>query len=129
MHIPDTFTLEELQSRLAGWVNCVDQIAFGSPSHVYYDEYLNDMDARRNTGRAIAILKESADADEIAAIVDRLTRADSKLREFTEETESCIWREETARKHGWNRTTHWFYYRRPKIRLDCDRERWPDAIQ
>lgn len=124
---PDRITFEELQTRVQRWTTCVERIAEGHKQAVYYYEYLNDMDTRKNTGLAIELHKASADPIAIKDMETRLAEADVAFLECTEETAACIWRDENSQKHGWNREAQWFYYRRPKIRLSCDDDLWPDA--
>lgn len=124
---PEDITFEELRKRVTRWTACVQGIAEGQSRYVYYDEYLNDMDTRRNTGNALELHRASADPNIIAQLEKELKEADAALLTCTEETVSCIWRDEVAERRGWCREVEWFYYRRPKIRLEGDSDLWPAA--
>jgi hypothetical protein len=104
------------------WRQTTDQIFKGYRG--LFDEYLNDMDARRIINELMPITSES----ERTRIHDPLSVLDGYFREATQPCETCVWGDEWAAKHGYDPDRDWWYYRLPRI-LDFveDRETWPIA--
>jgi hypothetical protein len=86
-----------------------------------FDEYLNDMDARR----IIDELTTHAIDEEWAAVDAVLPALDDRLRAATRSVEVCIWGERNAAKHGYRADREWWYFRVPtNLARVGDRGRW-----
>ena len=102
------------------WTKIVADVEAGY--RLYFDEYLNDMDARS----IIDELGTYASDDEWAAVEAALPSLDARFLAATRPIEICIWGERNVAKHGYRPDRDWWYYRVP---LDLsrvrDRGRWP----
>ena len=102
------------------WTKIVAEVEAGYRS--LFDEYLNDMDARR----IIDELTTRASDDEWAEVEAVLPSLDARFHAATRPVDSCIWGEHNAAKHAYRADRDWWYYRVPK-NLDrvSDSDRWP----
>ena len=76
------------------------------------DEYLNDVDLRYLIAKALANATAPVD-EELRAQLDA---ADDRVRTETEPSKICLWGSRNAEEHGWDATTHWWYWAMPKRR-------------
>ena len=86
---------------LQQWARTVDDVEHGYA--LTYEDYLNDLDVRR----AIS------DAPLPSAAQERLRALDARFREVTFPSGECVWGVENERAEGWDRATHWYYWRLP----------------
>lgn len=102
------------------WRQTTDQIFKGYQG--LFDEYLNDMDARRIISELMPIASET----ERTILLNPLSVLDDYFRESTQPSEACIWGDDQAAKHGYLPSRDWWYYRVPRV-LDFvgDRDTWP----
>jgi hypothetical protein len=102
------------------WTKIVAAVEEGHS--LYFDEYLNDMDARK----IIDELGTVASDGEWAAVEAVLPSLDARFLSATRPVDTCIWGERNVAKYGHRPDRDWWYYRVP---LDLsrvgDRERWP----
>jgi hypothetical protein len=75
-------------------------------------EYLNDMDGRRII-REVWLL---ASDEQRRTYQDRLTEADRRFEEATNEVPQCLWGAKNEPKHGYSPEVDWYYYREPKVK-------------
>jgi hypothetical protein len=105
---------------LSDWESVAKEVALGNPAYIMYDEFLNDMDGRRIIQECLGLLTP----EEQLLISERLRKIDEQFKQTTTETRNCIWGEESAKKDGYSRDIHWYYYRRPKV-IDAS---WPNEL-
>ena len=87
-----------------------------------FDEYLNDMDARK----IIEELATYATDNEWAQVEAVLPSLDDRFHAATRPVEVCIWGELNAAKHGYRADRDWWYFRVPtNLERVGDRGRWP----
>ena len=102
-----------LEGLVEGWEDTVRQVEEGYS--LTLDDYLNDLDGRQLIAEALSV----AGDQQLAAINDRLARADEKMRSLTEPTGICLWGEEVAEEEGWTAEENWWYFARP-IKADAE---------
>lgn len=109
---------------LGSWRRTVHRIVEGYRG--LFDEYLNDMDGRRIINELMPVASEA----ERARSVELLSTLDNSFLDATLACEACIWGDDQAAKHGYDRNRDWWYYRLPKI-LDFveDQNTWPTGNQ
>jgi hypothetical protein len=102
------------------WARTVTAVEGGYRS--LYDEFLNDMDARR----IIDALATYADDDEWAGVEAVLPSLDARFLAATRPVETCVWGERNVAKYGYRPDRDWWYYRVPQdLSRVTDRGRWP----
>src|SRR5215468_615819 len=74
-----------LEGLVESWEKTVRQVEEGYS--LTLDDYLNDLDARQLIAETLVV----ANDQQRAAIGDRLSRADEKMRSLTESTLVCLW--------------------------------------
>ena len=68
-----------------------------------YEDYLNDLDIRRAlTGAPLPHPTQ-----------DRLATLDARFQEATFPSGTCVWGVDNEQAEGWDRATHWYYWRLP----------------
>jgi hypothetical protein len=73
------------------------------------DDYLNDLDGRQLLDEALAV----AAAQEKKNALQRVRRADAKMKTFVRPAGRCLWGDETARQEGWTAKKNWWYFSIP----------------
>jgi hypothetical protein len=102
------------------WTKIVAEIETGYRG--LFDEYLDDMDARR----IIDELATHASEEEWAEVEAMLPSLDARFHAVTRPVEVCIWGEHNAAKHGYRADRDWWYFRVPSnLERARDRGRWP----
>jgi hypothetical protein len=92
------------------WEHVVESVVNGEIQ--FQDDYLNDMDGRQILEEVVTV----ATSEQKAEFFDRIEIADRRFLAVAVPTEDCIWGDANARKYGWTRETHWWYfYRPPKV--------------
>lgn len=105
---------------LERWTKIVAAVEEGY--RLCFDEYLNDMDARK----IIDELATYASDGEWAEVEDLLPSLDDRFHVATRPVEVCIWGEGNAAKHGYGADRDWWYFRVPtNLERVGDRGRWP----
>jgi hypothetical protein len=74
-----------------------------------FDDYLNDMDARK----IINDLATYASDDEWGEVEALLPSLDERFHAATRRVEVCIWGERRAGQHGYRADRDWWYFRVP----------------
>lgn len=97
---------------ISRWENIASRVAAGYP-RMMYDEYLNDMDARRILSEGLHI----ATPEQRGQLADRVKAADELYLNATVPVAACIWGPGAKAKYGWQADTEWWYYRVPKARF------------
>jgi hypothetical protein len=102
------------------WVKIVAEVETGYRG--LFDEYLNDMDARK----IIDELATYASDDEWEAVDAALPSLDARFLAASRPVDVCIWGERNVAKHGYRPDRDWWYYRVPvDLSRVGDRGRWP----
>jgi hypothetical protein len=102
------------------WTKIVAEVEAGYRG--LFDEYLNDVDARR----IIDELASYASDAEWAEVEASLPSLDGRFHAATRPVEVCIWGEHNAAKHGYRADRDWWYFRVPtNLEHVGDRGRWP----
>ena len=83
------------------WARTVDDVEHGYA--LTYEDYLNDLDVRRSLDGA----------DLSPASLERLAVVDARFQEATFPSGACVWGVENEEAEGWDRATHWYYWRLP----------------
>lgn len=86
---------------LEQWARTVDDVEHGYA--LTYEDYLNDLDVRRSL--------DGADLPHAAR--ERLAIVDARFQEATFPSGACVWGKENEEAEGWDRVTHWYYWRLP----------------
>jgi hypothetical protein len=73
------------------------------------DDYLNDLDGRQLLDEALAV----AAAQEKKTALQRVRRADAKMKTLVRPAGRCLWGDETARQEGWTAKKNWWYFSIP----------------
>ena len=73
------------------------------------DDYLNDLDGRQLLDEALAV----AAAQEKKTALQRVRRADAKMKTLVRPAGRCLWGDETARQEGWTAKKNWWYFSMP----------------
>jgi hypothetical protein len=73
------------------------------------DDYLNDLDGRQLLDEALAV----AAAQEKKTALQRVRRADAKMKTLVRPAGKCLWGDETARQEGWTAKKNWWYFSIP----------------
>src|SRR5437763_4377769 len=89
------------------WTKIVGEIEAGYRG--LFDEYLNDMDARK----IIDELATYASDEEWSEVEALLPSLDDRFLAATRPVEHCIWGERNATKHGYRADRDWWYFRVP----------------
>jgi hypothetical protein len=92
---------------LRRWTRIVAQVEEGY--HGIFEEYLNDMDARRIISELLPI----AGDEERARAEAVLPALDERFFKVTVPVDSCIWRAQAEANHGYRPAHDWWYYRLP----------------
>ena len=102
------------------WTKIVAEVETGYRR--LFDEYLNDMDARK----IIDELATYASDDEWAEVEALLPSLDDRFHAATRAVEACIRGERNAAKYGYRADQDWWYFRVPtNLERVADRGRWP----
>ena len=105
---------------LERWATTVSAVETGY--ELLFDEYLNDVDARK----IIDELAGDATDTEWSVVKAVLPALDSRFFSATRPVPSCIWGDQNAIKHGYSADRDWWYYRLPlNLTRVTDGERWP----
>lgn len=86
---------------LEQWARTVDDVEHGYA--LTYEDFLNDLDVRRVI----------ADAPVTNATQERLAALDARFQEATFPSGACVWGVDNEQAEGWDRVTHWYYWRLP----------------
>ena len=86
---------------LEQWARTVDDVEHGYA--LTYEDYLNDLDVRRALD----------DAPLVHAARERLAALDARFLEVTFPSGECVWGVENEEAEGWDRVSHWYYWRLP----------------
>jgi hypothetical protein len=105
---PDTVVERGLPGLLEQWERAIEDVARGYPYGL--DDYLNDLDGRQLLEEALG----AASDGERARIRERLDAADARARSLMVNRERCLWGDEVARYHDWDRERNWWYYAVPR---------------
>lgn len=105
---PDVVVEHGLMGLVEQWERAVEDIARGYPLGL--DDYLNDLDGRQLLHEALGA---ASDVDR-ARVRDRLAAADARARARAVIRDRCVWGEEVARYHDWNRERNWWYFAIPR---------------
>jgi len=92
---------------LRRWTRIVAHVEEGY--HGIFEEYVNDMDARRIMSELLPIASDEERA-RAEAVVPSL---DGRFFKVTVSVDSCIWGAEAEANHGYRRDHDWWYYRLP----------------
>jgi hypothetical protein len=104
---PDRVVQGGLDVLLDGWERTVAAVEEGYARG--YEEYLNDLDGRQLLAQALAHVTPS----QAAAVEERLTLLDSRIRAATTPVTRCLWGAIVAEEEGWDPEANWWYYARP----------------
>ncbi len=86
---------------LKQWARTVDEVEHGYA--LTYEDYLNDLDVRR-----------SLDVDALPQTArECLAAIDARFQDATFPSGECVWGVENEEAEGWDRVTHWYYWRLP----------------
>lgn len=96
-----------LQGLAESWEEVVRSIEEGYSLGL--DDYLNDLDGRQLLEEALAV----APAQEKKTALQRVRRADAKMRTLVRPAGRCLWGDETARQEGWTARKNWWYFSIP----------------
>lgn len=101
---------------IASWSDVVRQIETGYTSSL--DEYINDMDLRDLISAAQQVANQLS-----GDVLNELQSADGRLLEVTEAC-PCVWGPEIESEDDLTPAQDWWYYRRPKVLTEHQREEW-----
>jgi hypothetical protein len=110
---PESVVAGGLGGLLEAWAEAVDGAERGWTLGL--DDWLNELDARQLLAEA---LERAAPAERRRAQA-RLAALDERLRAVTERAPRGLWGERVAAAHGWDETTHWWYWALPRRRGDA----------
>lgn len=99
-----------LREMVEKWSHIVEAVERGYA--LTFDDYLNDLDLRRNIDERLWEL-ELGEVRVDAVQRETLASADEKFRNATVASESNVWGEENAREEEWSAEEEWYYYRLP----------------
>jgi len=71
------------------------------------DEWLNSLDGRMIIDQILALLPTS----ERKWVEEQLSPIDNLFRSMSFETNECVWGASNEKSNGYNRASHWYYYR------------------
>jgi len=72
----------------------------------FQDDYLNDMDGRQILEEVVTV----ATSEQKTEFFDRIEIADRRFLDVAVPTADSLWGNVNARKHGWTREKHWWYF-------------------
>jgi len=73
------------------------------------DDYLNDLDGRQLLKEVLRV----APKGEKEKYMERIQRADEKMRTLVKPIGKCLWGAEVAEAEGWTPKKNWWYFSRP----------------
>jgi hypothetical protein len=97
-----------LRGLVENWERVVAEVERGYPLGL--DDYLNDMDGRQLLENAL----EVAPGELRGAFVERVRRADDRIRQQLVHAGRCLWGQIVADEEGWRDYKEWWYFYRPK---------------
>lgn len=97
-----------LDGLVGDWEKTVESIEQGYDLGL--DDYLNDLDGRQLIEEALAIkgVKDSTKH------VERVRRADERIKKQVTINSKCLWGDEVASEHEWSPERNWWYFSEPK---------------
>lgn len=96
-----------LQGLVKNWESFVKTVKEGYEFGL--DDYLNDLDNRQLLEETLAV----APPGEKQKYLQRVHRADEKMRALVKAAGKCLWGNEVAETEGWTAETNWWYFARP----------------
>jgi len=97
-----------LRGLVENWERVVALVEQGYPLGL--DDYLNDMDGRQLLENAL----EVAPVELREAFLERIRRADERIRQQLVPAGRCLWGQIVADEEGWRDYREWWYFHRPK---------------
>jgi len=104
---PDHVVEGGLRGLVDTWEDVVESVGRGYPLGL--DDYLNDLDGRELLEGALAV----ASKGEKMKYVERILRADRRMKALVKPAGRCLWGDDTAKREGWTPQKNWWYFSRP----------------
>jgi len=105
---PDYVVDEGLDGLIERWERVTDAVETGYPLGL--DDYLNDVDARQLIHDATPVAGRSI----ARRVAPKLEIADQRMRALLRPAQHCLWGDALAKRNGWSRETHWWYFEVPR---------------
>jgi hypothetical protein len=99
---------EGLEGLMRGWEKTVESVINGYGLGL--DDYLNDLDGRQILEDTLEI----APPEERESCLERLHRADERMKSLVLPAGECLWGDDTAREKGWTADRNWWYFVKPR---------------